>query len=573
MANEYAVNEADLQKVADSIKNAARTTQKLAFPDGWSDIVDTLGAKDGSIIKYVGDSFELVSFIDLSGNVISVSSAPEGIVSTDISSGLYVWVTALNAGLTTITVTTDASENNEYKYVIDVNFARYSGAYKVTPGRTEQVLPTKNKGLSDNITVVGDPNLLPENIKAGTTIFGIPGTHSINVDINLTVGSSATVSGEDFKSGNAIIDPTKSITITPTGVVTAEWDMDTDVKITAVAVGMATVYLPSPDGGIAAQIIVSVNSSGGSSGSAKLVDFNIASNGIYTPEMVSMLLGTKVDGFKNLSVKVPTLTPDHLDVTKNGFYKSPDGTAYTSVNVEVMPSGKKTITANGLYDVSGYLEAEVNVPTNGEAPKLTDIKINENKTVYASEKGVDGFSKVVVEVQPKLEELDTITENGTYKPSAGYDGFSEFVVNVPTKEPELEEKTITENGEYTPSEEYDGFSKVIVNVQSTTGGSGTLTINDNGEYDVTKFAKVNVQVAEIVLPSFAVDGTLYNFVEGLTWGAWIECTLNKDGFSYDENFGIISDRGVICVSQNDPTGVQLTDKIIANHNYTIIELQ
>jgi len=48
--------------------------------------------------------------------------------------------------------------------------------YTYMPGRTEIIIG-KNKYLSSDIHILGDNNLLPENIKKGVTIFGVTGTY------------------------------------------------------------------------------------------------------------------------------------------------------------------------------------------------------------------------------------------------------------------------------------------------------------------------------------------------------------------------------------------------------------
>lgn len=56
-----------------------------------------------------------------------------------------------------------------------------------------------------------------------------------------------------------------------------------------------------------------------------------------------------------------------LDVTENGTYAAPDGSAYNPVEVDVPPygEGEVEITENGEHDVSGKAKAIVNVPSSG----------------------------------------------------------------------------------------------------------------------------------------------------------------------------------------------------------------
>ena len=66
-----------------------------------------------------------------------------------------------------------------------------------------------------------------------------------------------------------------------------------------------------------------------------------------------------------------------------------------------------------------------------------------------------------------LETLN-VTENGTYTPEAGVDGYNKVVVDVDTPQPTLETLNVTENGTYTPEAGVDGYNEVVVDVPIPT---------------------------------------------------------------------------------------------------------
>lgn len=123
-------------------------------------------------------------------------------------------------------------------------------------------------------------------------------------------------------------------------------------------------------------------------------------------------------------------------------------------------------------------------------PKLEEKNIVENGEYIPQDEGLDGYSKVNVNVPiPKLEESQRIeiVENGNYNvtPNGDYDAIKKVEVNVNVPEPKLGTKTITANGTYKAIDDnLDGYSEVNV---ETTGvdiwdyfiqqGSGVFEIN------------------------------------------------------------------------------------------------
>lgn len=106
-------------------------------------------------------------------------------------------------------------------------------------------------------------------------------------------------------------------------------------------------------------------------------------------------------------------------------------------------------------------------------PQTDTITITANGT-YSAPTGIDGYSKVDVNVEPTLESI-TITKNGTYTPSENIDGYNEIIVNTPVPvEPVIQEIEITENGTYSATDGVDGYNPIIVNVP--TGGGGDIEV-------------------------------------------------------------------------------------------------
>lgn len=80
----------------------------------------------------------------------------------------------------TVTPTGDEQHFKSEKYGYDnvIVKAVESQEINITPAKEQQV----EEGLFNKVTVLGDENLIPENIKEGTSIFGVVGTTKVSWD-------------------------------------------------------------------------------------------------------------------------------------------------------------------------------------------------------------------------------------------------------------------------------------------------------------------------------------------------------------------------------------------------------
>lgn len=98
--------------------------------------------------------------------------------------------TEITTGHTTNSITFTA-ERGYYPAGVSTSLVKYFGANAITPTTNLITLKTQNKYVGANISIRGDANLIPMNIKNGVSIFGVSGTYN---------GSSITTVQGSFRS-------------------------------------------------------------------------------------------------------------------------------------------------------------------------------------------------------------------------------------------------------------------------------------------------------------------------------------------------------------------------------------
>lgn len=216
----------------------------------------------------------------------------------------------------------------------DSGYPVYSGPTVVTPSDENIILPTEDTIVTSDITVLGDADLQPENIKYGVDIFGKVGT--------LLTPSLSTL--------NATANGTYS------AAANSAWDeVEVNVEgatLSTLSVSANGVY-NAPSGEGYDEVDVNVPNSYSVADEGKVVDNgalvaqttrNVTTNGTYD---------TTLNDSTVVAVPVPTLTSETF--TQNGTYTAPSGTAYDEVTVNVSGGGGFSIDDIAMKTLSGTI--------------------------------------------------------------------------------------------------------------------------------------------------------------------------------------------------------------------------
>lgn len=126
-------------------------------------------------------------------------------------------------------------------YTID----KYTGNYTVQAGVNSTTIPTYNKYMTNNITIRGDSNLIPANIKNGVTIFGVTGRYTgSSTSIQYATGHIS-MAQNSYVCLTEIVAGTSNINVLELNGINGRWNTPINTILTLVWNNTAPPYYDS----------------------------------------------------------------------------------------------------------------------------------------------------------------------------------------------------------------------------------------------------------------------------------------------------------------------------------------
>jgi len=345
---------------------------------------------------------------------------------------------------------------------------------KTTDASTEQVIVLPDAsyyGLSQ-VTVNAvdasiDPNIVPENIKAGVTILGVDGSlTSINGRLqDKTVDSSTLTQVVTFTSPD--YTGLNTVTINP--------------------------YILE----------------------SKIVDSSTGSQTIFP--------GPNYNGIGQLTINPYVLDTKTVDASTNQLVITSDTSALSSVTINAVDASiddniiPENIKAGvNILGVTGILVDDIQIDLQDKTVTPSDVRIE-----VTADSSYDGLGTVYVQAAPTYEAtLDASTVSQSFVPIAGYVGFSRVIVNSYSVESATVDSS-TGSQTILPSSA-DALSQVTVNpytVHSKTVNPTTSqqVITPDSSYDALSQVTINAVDASIdpnIQPQNIINGVTILGVTG-----------------------------------------------------------
>lgn len=149
--------------------------------------------------------------------------------------------TSITTGHTTNSITFTA-ERGYYPAGVSASLVKYFGVNVITPRVNSITLQTQNKYVAANITIRGDANLIPANIKNGVSIFGVSGTYTgSSTSIQYATGNIG-VAPDSYVYLTEIVAGTSNINVLELNGINGRWNVPINTILTLVWNNTAPPY-------------------------------------------------------------------------------------------------------------------------------------------------------------------------------------------------------------------------------------------------------------------------------------------------------------------------------------------